>query len=140
MTLCHWRRQQADNRTTQAPHTRQLRRQTPPLAQRSDGQRCDSKLSKWRAPCFIIDTTRPFADRGFPLSSEALQVKIAEEWTSLGWEERVPRAVRRRIVEMAEAGFSQRAIADRLNADGVPAVGGRWHRGTVIRVLRQAAA
>ncbi len=41
---------------------------------------------------------------------------------------------------MAEAGLSQRAIANRLNADGVPAVGGRWHRGTVIRVLRQAAA
>ena len=43
---------------------------------------------------------------------------------------------------MAAAGMSQRAIANRLNTDGagVPAVGGRWHRGTVIRVLRQAAA
>jgi len=48
--------------------------------------------------------------------------------------------VRRRIVEMAEAGLSQRAIADRLNANGVPAVGGGWHRGTVIRVLAQEQA
>ncbi len=72
-------------------------------------------------------------------TSEALQVKIAGGWTSPSWKARVPRAVRRRIVEMAEAGLSQRAIANRLNADGVPAVGGSWHRGTVIRVLRQAA-
>ena len=35
---------------------------------------------------------------------------------------------------MAEAGLSQRAIADRLNADGMPAVGGRWRRCTVIRI------
>jgi len=35
--------------------------------------------------------------------------------------------------------MSQRAIADRLNADGVPAVGGSWHRGTVIRSLSQTA-
>jgi DNA invertase Pin-like site-specific DNA recombinase len=73
-------------------------------------------------------------------TNEALQVKIAGGWTSPSWKARVPRAVRRRIVEMAEAGLSQRAMVDRLNADGVPAVGGRWHRGTVIRVLRQAAA
>jgi len=72
-------------------------------------------------------------------TSEALQVKIAAVWTSPSWKVRVPRAILRRIVEMAEAGLSQRAIVDRLNADGVPAGGGRWHRGTVIRVLRQAA-
>ena len=72
-------------------------------------------------------------------TSEALQVKVAAGWTSPSWKVRVPRAVRRRIVEMAEAGLSQRAIVDRLNADGVPAVGGCWHRGTVIRVLQQAA-
>ena len=72
-------------------------------------------------------------------TSEALQVKIAAGWTSPSWKVRVPRAILRRIVEMAEAGLSQRAIVDRLNADGVPAGGGRWHRGTVIRVLRQAA-
>jgi DNA invertase Pin-like site-specific DNA recombinase len=72
-------------------------------------------------------------------TSEALQVKFAGGWSSPSWKVRVPRAVRRRIVKMAAAGLSQRAIADRLNADGVPAVGGRWHRGTVIRVLRQAA-
>ena len=73
-------------------------------------------------------------------TSEALQVKIAGGWKSSAWELRVPRAVRRRIVKMAAAGMSQRAIANRLNADGVPAVGESWHRGTVIRVLRQAAA
>ena len=58
-------------------------------------------------------------------TSEALQVKIAGGWASPSWKARVPRVVRRRIVELAEAGFSQGAIADRLNADGVPAVGGR---------------
>jgi hypothetical protein len=41
---------------------------------------------------------------------------------------------------MSAAGMSQRAIANELNADGVPAVGDCWHRGTIIRVLRQAAA
>ena len=46
-------------------------------------------------------------------TSEALQVKIAGGWTSPSWKARVPRAVRRRIVEMAAAGMSQRAIADR---------------------------
>ena len=73
-------------------------------------------------------------------TSEALQVKIAAGWASPGWEARVPAGARRRIVKMAAAGMSQRAIVEKLNADGVPAVGGRWHRGTVIRVLRQAAA
>lgn len=66
-------------------------------------------------------------------------MKIKAGWASPSWDLRVPRTVRRRIVRMAAAGMSQRAIADRLNADRVPAVGGRWHRGTVIRVLRQAA-
>jgi DNA invertase Pin-like site-specific DNA recombinase len=73
-------------------------------------------------------------------TSEALQVKIKGGWASPAWELRVSRAVRRRIVKMAAAGMSQRGIAERLNADGVPAVGGRWHRGTVIRVLRQLTA
>ena len=73
-------------------------------------------------------------------TSEALQVKIQGGWKSPPWEERVPAAVWRRIVAMAKKGKSQRGIANRLNAEGVPAVGGSWHRGTVIRVLRQAAA
>ena len=72
-------------------------------------------------------------------TSEALQVKIKAGWASPAWELRVPRLVRRRIVKMAAAGMSQRAIANKLNADGVPAVGESWHRGTVIRVLRQSA-
>lgn len=73
-------------------------------------------------------------------TSEALQVKMAGGWTSSSWEYRVPAAVRKRIVKMAAAGMSQRAIANRLNADGIPAAGDRWHRGTVLRILRQAAA
>jgi DNA invertase Pin-like site-specific DNA recombinase len=73
-------------------------------------------------------------------TSEALQVKIEGGWASPAWELKVPRPVRRRIVKMAAAGISQRAIANKLNAEGVPAVGESWHRGTVIRVLRQAAA
>ncbi len=70
-------------------------------------------------------------------TSEALQVKIAGGWRSPSWEERVPAAVRCRIVRMAKAGKSQRDIANQLNHDKVPAVGRSWHRGTVIRVLRQ---
>jgi DNA invertase Pin-like site-specific DNA recombinase len=72
-------------------------------------------------------------------TSEALQVKIAGGWKSSAWEQRVPQAVRRRIVRMSKAGKSQREIANQRNADGVPAVGGSWHRGTVIRVLCQHA-
>ena len=70
-------------------------------------------------------------------TSEALQVKMSGGWKSPSWRARVPAAVRRRIVTMAAEGYSQREIANRLNADGVLAVGGSWHRGTVIRVLRQ---
>jgi len=73
-------------------------------------------------------------------TSEALQVKIAGGWKSAAWELKVPLAVRRRILRMAEAAMSQRAIAEQLNAEGVPAVGESWHRGTVIRILRQATA
>lgn len=42
---------------------------------------------------------------------------------------------RRRIAELRGCGLSQRAIAERLNEEGVQAVGGRWHRETVRRVL-----
>jgi IS30 family transposase len=45
--------------------------------------------------------------------------------------------VRRRIVRLHRAGLSQRKIAARLNREGVPAVGQRWYRGTIIRVLAQ---
>ena len=45
--------------------------------------------------------------------------------------------MRRRIVQMHQAGISQRRIAETLNAEGVQAQGSRWHRGTVIRVLAQ---
>jgi hypothetical protein len=71
-------------------------------------------------------------------TSEALQLKIAGGWTSSSWEVRVLAAVRGADREDGGCRGSQRAIADRLNPGGVPAVGGSWQRGTVIRVLRQA--
>jgi len=37
------------------------------------------------------------------------------------------------------AGASHKAIAEKLNADGVPARGDRWHATTIGRVLRRAA-
>lgn len=73
-------------------------------------------------------------------TSEALRVKIQAGWRSPSWEQRVPTAVRRRIVATAMAGRSQREIANQLNQEQVPALGGSWHRGTVIRVLRQYSA
>jgi Recombinase len=90
---------------------------------------------QWPLPRLGLRLRRMIGQR----TSEALRVKIADGWTSPSWEARLPQPVRRRIVKMAAAGISQRAIVDRLNAGGVPALGGSWHRGTVIRVLRQAA-
>ena len=73
-------------------------------------------------------------------TSEALQVKIKTGWASPAWEPRVPRSVRRRIVKDG----SGRGVAagDREQAQrgrGASGRGESWHRGTVIRVLRQAA-
>ena len=56
-------------------------------------------------------------------TSEALQVKIAGGWTSPSWEARVPRAVRRRIVEMAAGGDV--AAGDRRTAERGRCAGGR---------------
>jgi DNA invertase Pin-like site-specific DNA recombinase len=72
-------------------------------------------------------------------TSEALQIKMKTGWASPSWEQRIPKPVRRRIIRMAKAGLSQRQIADRLNRDGVPAIGTQWHRSTIIRVLHQHA-
>jgi DNA invertase Pin-like site-specific DNA recombinase len=69
----------------------------------------------------------------------ALAVKKARGWTPHRCPPRIPKAVRERIVAMAEAGASQRRIAEVLNREGVQAQGSRWHRGTVIRVLTQEA-
>jgi DNA invertase Pin-like site-specific DNA recombinase len=44
-----------------------------------------------------------------------------------------------RIVAMRADGTSLRAVADRLNADGTPARGARWHATTVARLVKRAA-
>jgi DNA invertase Pin-like site-specific DNA recombinase len=44
-------------------------------------------------------------------------------------------AIAERIRGLHAAGLSQRAIADALTSEGVPARGTRWHRTTVARVL-----
>lgn len=46
---------------------------------------------------------------------------------------------RDRILELHGAGLSQRRIAERLNVEGVAAVGQRWHKETVARIVRAAA-
>jgi DNA-binding transcriptional MerR regulator len=44
-----------------------------------------------------------------------------------------------RIRELKAEGFSLKAIADRLNADGVPTISGqgRWQKGTIGNLLAQ---
>jgi DNA invertase Pin-like site-specific DNA recombinase len=49
-------------------------------------------------------------------------------------------AVIHRIDNLAARGMSHRAIAKRLNTDGVPARGSRWHATTVGRLLRRSCA
>ena len=72
-------------------------------------------------------------------TSAALQAKMEEGWRPYRPQPRIPVAVRRKIVRLHRAGVSQRKIAERLNADGIPAVGKRWHRGTIIRILQAAS-
>ena len=43
------------------------------------------------------------------------------------------------VLDLRRDGMSIRAIAERLNTDGVPARGTRWHRTTVDRLLKRAA-
>ena len=45
-----------------------------------------------------------------------------------------------RVLELRQGGASIRAIAARLNAEGVPARGNGWHRTTVERLLTRAKA
>jgi DNA invertase Pin-like site-specific DNA recombinase len=44
-----------------------------------------------------------------------------------------------RVLELHASGVSQRAIVDRLNAEGVACRGARWHRSGVARVLAREA-
>lgn len=71
-------------------------------------------------------------------TSEALQVKIAGGWLSPRGRSGCQKWCGRGSWRWA--GRSRREIANQLNAEGLPTVGGSGHRGTVIRVLRQHAA
>ncbi len=65
--------------------------------------------------------------------AEALDAKRATGWRHPN--PGVSPHARQRIAELHRMGLSQRAIATRLNEDGVPALGRRWHRETVRRAL-----
>jgi hypothetical protein len=54
-----------------------------------------------------------------------------------GDDRQVPITARQRIVELRHTGLSERGVAAALNAEGAPALGQRWHRSTIVRVLRQ---
>ncbi len=71
---------------------------------------------------------------------EALAQRRAEG-VRLGRPRGMPDRVRRRIVREQQRGRSLRAIAHRLNADGVPTVhgGGKWWPSTLQGALRSAA-
>jgi DNA invertase Pin-like site-specific DNA recombinase len=45
-----------------------------------------------------------------------------------------------RVLELRASGFSLRAIAETMNAEGIPARGERWHPTTVARLLERSAA
>jgi DNA invertase Pin-like site-specific DNA recombinase len=72
--------------------------------------------------------------------SAALKVKMDAGWQPHRCNPRIFSATRRRIMQMHQAGLSQRRIAETLNAEGVEALGERWHRGSIIRVLAQETA
>jgi hypothetical protein len=72
--------------------------------------------------------------------SAALKVKMDAGRQPHRCSPKIPKRVRRRIVQMHQAGISQRRIAETLNAERVQAQGSRWHRGTVIRVLARETA
>lgn len=72
-------------------------------------------------------------------TSEALQARKAAG-VRLGRPVELANEVRQRIAAERAAGDSLRAIADRLNAEGVPtARGGRWHASTVRHVMDSLA-
>lgn len=63
----------------------------------------------------------------------ALEAKRATGWSHPN--PRLSDAAVQRIRELHLRGLSQRAIAERLNEEGVPAIGQRWYRETVRRVV-----
>ena len=52
-------------------------------------------------------------------------------------EDRFEQAILRRLRGLRDSGLSVRAIAEALNAQGVPARNGRWHHNSVWRALRR---
>lgn len=79
------------------------------------------------------------AGRGERVGELPLGSMVAEDGRTL-----IVDADEARTIDLIRAlradGLSIRAIAARLNADGVPARGGRWHPTTVARVLARAEA
>jgi DNA invertase Pin-like site-specific DNA recombinase len=68
---------------------------------------------------------------------EALAAKrVRDDWTP-GRPRQIPAASRALIVTLAASGQSAGQIARLLNERGVEAIGGRWHRTTIDRVLLQ---
>jgi DNA invertase Pin-like site-specific DNA recombinase len=66
--------------------------------------------------------------------------ELKRQGVRLGRPVAIPEDIRQRVAELRTAGLSQRAVADQLNAEGVPtARGGRWHGGTVCHVMRSLA-
>lgn len=70
--------------------------------------------------------------------SAAMRTKVAQGWCPPQHQPKIPKQVRARIRRLNRQGLSQRKIAEVLNGEGVPAVGTRWHKETVARVLRAA--
>jgi hypothetical protein len=55
-------------------------------------------------------------------------------------EHEAEQAALKRVLELRADGFSVRAIAATMNAEGIPARGQRWHATTVARLLERSAA
>lgn len=73
-------------------------------------------------------------------TSEALQAKKAQG-VKLGRPRSIPDMTINRIMELRAAGVSYRALADHLNAEGVPTgQGGRWHAASLCRAVKSREA
>lgn len=77
--------------------------------------------------------------RGERVGSVPYGYRLAADGIHLEAEPAEARAVAL-VRELRDAGLSIRAIAERLNADAVPARGGRWHPTTIARLIVKEAA
>lgn len=93
---------------------------------------------------FVATIMMAFAQMERELISERTKAGLAEakrNGVQLGRPSRVPQSVQSMIRTMAYKGLSQRASADKLNADGVPAAeGGKWSAQGIGRVIRAQRA